>query len=67
MMIIQKMSCFAEISGLDGDDVHVELPQLVTDGRTQTLDGVLRCAVDGEAWIAVQSGNAAHIQNSTWK
>ena len=66
-MIIQKMCCFAEISWLDGDDAHVELPQLVTDGRAQPLDGVLRRAVDGEARISVQSGNAAHIQNSTWK
>ncbi len=66
-MVIQKMSGFAEISGLDGDDVHVELPQLVTNGRAQPLDGVLRRAVDGETRISVQSGNATHIQNSAWK
>ena len=63
-MIIEKMSRFAKISGLNSDDVHVELSQLVTNGRAQPLDGVLRRAVDGEARISVQSGDAAHIQNS---
>ena len=65
-MVVQQMGCFAEISGLDIDDVHVELPQLVPQGGTQTLDRVLRGRVDGQSWISVQAGNAAHVEDSTY-
>ena len=59
------MRGFAEVSWLDGDNLDVELSELLPEDGGGALHGVLRCAVDRQTRVAVQTGHAAHVNDAT--
>ena len=67
MVVVQQLCGLAEVSWLDGDDGNVELWELLAENGRRALDGVLGSTVDGEAGVAVETGNTADIDDTAWK
>ena len=64
MVVVKEVCGLGEVSGLDGHDGDVELGELLSEDGAGALHGVLGGAVDGEAGVAVEACNAAHIDDA---